>query len=137
MRRCPRPTRDLNRGPPGIESACLERGTRSGQILAPTRRDYKTPAVRVSRENRSARGFDGGAAPGVCQPTTTAQGGPMARRHTLPRRDLARMLLLAPLAPSLVRAEEETPSPLADYLAYQEAGLSPAEREALKKSVAG
>jgi hypothetical protein len=60
----------------------------------------------------------------------------------LRRRDLARLLLALPAVPDLARANEgqkavEKPSPTAEFLAGQEAGLSPEETEALKKSIFG
>jgi hypothetical protein len=62
------------------------------------------------------------------------------RRYELRRRDVARMLLALSAAPALVHAGEEkkdATSPLAEFLAGQETGLSPAEQAALKKAVVG
>jgi hypothetical protein len=64
----------------------------------------------------------------------------MHRRSELSRRELAALLVALPAAPALARAEEkaaERASPLAEFLAAREPGLSAAEREALKKSVSG
>lgn len=62
----------------------------------------------------------------------------MDRRFELSRRELARVLLALPAVPALARAEEkQPPSPLAEFLASREPGLSPAERAALRKSVVG
>ena len=65
----------------------------------------------------------------------------MPRRSSFRRRDFARILLAVPALPALARAqgdkEPEKPSPTAEFIAAEEPGLSPAEREALKKSIAG
>ena len=63
----------------------------------------------------------------------------MDRRFELSRRELAKLLVALPAVPALAQEEkeEETPSPLAEFIAGQEAGLSPAEREALKKNITG
>jgi hypothetical protein len=63
-------------------------------------------------------------------------------RTLLRRRDLVRLLLALPAVPALVRADEDKkaedkPSATAEFLAGQEPGLSPAETEALKKSIGG
>ena len=65
----------------------------------------------------------------------------MDRRSPLRRREVARLLLALPAAPTLLRADvkepPEKPSATAEFLAAQEAGLSPSETEALKKSIDG
>lgn len=62
----------------------------------------------------------------------------MSRRFEPSRRELARMLLALPAAPALARVDEPSPaSPLAEFLAANEPGLSPAERAALRRSVSG
>jgi hypothetical protein len=63
----------------------------------------------------------------------------MNRRFELSRRDLAKLLVALPAAPALAQGPQETEqaSPLAEFLAGQEAGLSPVERAALKKNVTG
>lgn len=63
----------------------------------------------------------------------------MNRRFELSRRDLAKLLVALPAAPALAQGPQETEqaTPLAEFLAGQEAGLSPVEREALKKSITG
>ena len=65
----------------------------------------------------------------------------MPRRSPFRRRDFARILLAVPALPSFARAqgdeEPEKPSPTAEFVAADEPGLSPAERDALKKSIAG
>src|SRR5262245_6336790 len=63
----------------------------------------------------------------------------MERRFELSRRDLAKLLVALPVAPAVAEEPKQAPpaSPLAEFLAAQEPGLSPAEREALKKSISG
>jgi hypothetical protein len=65
----------------------------------------------------------------------------MPRRSPFRRRDFARIILAVPALPALARAqgdgEPAKPSPTAEFIATGEPGLSPAEREALKKSIAG
>jgi hypothetical protein len=75
-------------------------------------------------------------------PLAGRKGGHVDRRYELGRRDLARILLTLTAAPALARTPddarkegEEPPSPLVDFLAAQQAGLTPPEREALKKSL--
>ena len=58
-------------------------------------------------------------------------------RFELSRRELARILLALPAAPALAAQEQEPPSPLAQFLAARQAGLSAQERAALEKSVTG
>ena len=53
----------------------------------------------------------------------------------LSRRDLGRMLLVAPIASSLRADEQEKTTPLAEFIASHESNLSDAERERLKKDV--
>lgn len=55
----------------------------------------------------------------------------------LSRRDLGRMLLVAPIA-STLRADEkekQEPTPIAEFIASHESNLSQAERDRLKKDV--
>ena len=65
----------------------------------------------------------------------------MPKRTSFRRRDFARILLAVPALPALARGqgekEPEKPSPTAEFIAAEEPGLSPAEREALRKSIAG
>jgi hypothetical protein len=64
----------------------------------------------------------------------------MNRRFELSRRDLAKLLVALPAVPALAqekKKEEDKPSPLAEFIAGQEAGLSADERESLRKSITG
>jgi hypothetical protein len=56
------------------------------------------------------------------------------RPRAITRRTMGRMLLAAPAAAAL--PQPPAPSALAEFIARDEAGLTPAERERLKKNVA-
>jgi hypothetical protein len=63
----------------------------------------------------------------------------MDRRFELSRRELAKLLVALPAVPALAeeKKEAEKASPLAEFIAGREAGLTAAERDALQKNITG